>query len=174
MSESKWYVITGVFSSGKTTVLEQLIKAGYRAVPEATRVLIDEEMAQGRSVAEIRSNEGDFQRRVTKQKLETEAMLPLEEIVFLDRAMPDSIAYYQLHGLNPQEARVVCRRGLYRRVFFMEPVAFVKDYARTESPEVIERLNVLLKEAYEQLGYEVITVPAVSVAERVRFILERL
>lgn len=174
MSKSKWHVITGIPSSGKTTVLEHLAKTGYRTVPEAARVLIDEGIARGRTVAEIRSNEGDFQQRVAKLKLKTEAELPLEEIVFRDRAMPDSIAYYQLCGLDPQEARAVCRRDLYRKIFLMEPIAFEGDYARTESPEAIARLNDLLREAYEQLGYEVVTVPVVSVEDRVRFILGRM
>ncbi|HEY4498924.1 MAG TPA: ATP-binding protein [Candidatus Paceibacterota bacterium] len=174
MNKSKWYVITGVPSSGKTTVLEHLARAGYQTVPEAARVLIDEGMAQRKTIAEIRSNEGDFQRRVVKLKLKTEADLPLEEVVFLDRAMPDSIAYYQLCGLDPQEARVVCHRDLYRKVFLMEPIAFEGDYSRIESPEAIAQLNNLLRDAYEQLGYEVTVVPAVSVEDRVRFIQERV
>lgn len=174
MSKSKWYVITGVPSSGKTTVLKHLAKAGYRTVPEAARALIDEGVAQGRTVAEIRSNEGDFQRRVAKLKLKTEAELPLEEVIFLDRAMPDSIAYYQLCGLDSHEARAVCHRELYRRIFLMEPVAFAGDYARTESPESIVRLDSLLRDAYEQLGYEVTAVPVASVEDRTRFILERM
>jgi predicted ATPase len=174
MNKSKWYVITGVPSSGKTTVLENLAKAGYRTVPEAARLLIDAGLAQGKTVAEIRSNEGDFQRRVVELKLKTEAELPLEEVVFLDRAMPDSIAYYQLCGLDPQEARAVCQRGLYLKVFLMEPIAFEGDYARTESPDAIARLNGLLRDAYEQLGYEVVLVPLVSVEDRTQFILERM
>ena len=131
-------------------------------------------MAQGRTVAEIRSNEGDFQQRVAKLKLKTEAELPLEEVVFLDRAMPDSIAYYQFCGLDPQEAYAVCHRDLYRKVFLMEPIAFEGDYARTESLDAIARLHDLLRDAYEQLGYGVVTVPVMSVEDRVRFILERM
>lgn len=172
--KSKWYVITGVPSSGKTTVLDHLSKAGYRTVPETARVLIDEGMAQGKTVAEIRSNEADFQRRVLELKLKNEAGLPLDETIFLDRAMPDSVAYYTLCGIDPQEACAICRRDLYQKVFLMEPIAFTQDYARTESPEAIARLNGLLQDAYEQLGYEVIAVPAMSVEDRVRFIMTRM
>lgn len=174
MNKSKWYVITGVPSSGKTTVLEHLAKVGYRTVLEAARLLIDAGVAQGRTVAEIRSNEGDFQRHVMDLQLKTEVELPLEEVVFLDRAMPDSIAYYQICGLDPQEARAVCQRGLYRKVFLMEPIAFEPDYARTESPDVTARLHGLLRDAYEQLDYEVVPVPPVSAEDRTRFILERM
>ena len=174
MSKSKWYVITGIPSSGKTTVLEHLAKAGYRTVPEAARVLIDDGITRGKTVAEIRGDEGDFQRRVAELKLKTEAELLLEEVVFLDRAMPDSIAYYQLCGLFPQEAHALCHRDLYQRVFLMEPIAFEGDYARTESPDAITRLHDLLRDAYEQLGYEVVTVPPVSAEDRAQFILERM
>ena len=169
--QSKWYVVTGVPSSGKTTVLNHLAKEGYKVVPEAARTLIDQEMAEGRSVAEIRSNERGFQRRVTALKIKLESELPLKQIIFLDRAMPDSIAYYALCGIDPGEALAVCRRNLYQKVFLMEPITFTQDYARTESPEAIARLNDLLRDAYKQLGYEVVAVPAMSVEDRVRFIM---
>lgn len=149
--------------------------SGLSNWPEAARTLIDEEIAQGKTITEIRGNEIDFQWRVMKLKLKIEAELPLEEIIFLDRGMPDSIAYFQLLNLDPQEARDVCYRGLYRKVFLMEPFMFKKDYARTESPEEVARLNNFLRDAYEQLGYEVIVVPvAAFIEDRARFILERM
>ena len=52
----------------------------------------------------------------------------------------------------------------------MEQLPFDQDYARTEDAQTIEKLNQLLKQTYEQLGYEVMLVPAMSVEERVRFI----
>ena len=67
--ESKWYVITGGPSSGKTTVLKKLAELGYLTYPEAARVFIDGEMAKGKSLKEIRGDEAEFQRKVLKIKI---------------------------------------------------------------------------------------------------------
>ena len=170
MERSKWYVVTGGPSSGKSSVLAYFEKIGYRVIPEAARVLIDEEVAKGKTIEEIRRNEADFQRRVLALKLKIEKELPKDQLIFLDRAVPDSIAYYSTCGLNPKEALDVCQGGQYKKVFLMEQLPYVQDYARTENAQSIERLNQLLRQIYERLGYEVILVPVMSVEDRVKFI----
>ncbi len=160
MSQSHWYVITGAFSSGKTTVIQGLTAAGYKTIPEVARMIIDESVAQGKTIEEIRADQAAFQRRITEIKLEIEASLPLDEVIFLDRAVPDSIAYYRLMGHEASEAIMVSQKNLYRRIFCLEPLAFVKDYARTEGVETMTQLHSLIQEAYLHLGYEVVLVPA--------------
>ena len=49
MSNSSWYVITGGPSTGKTTLLEELAKRGYKTIPEVARVVIDEGIAAGKT-----------------------------------------------------------------------------------------------------------------------------
>jgi len=169
-TKSKWYVITGGPSSGKSTVLSCLEKMDYRIIPEAARVLIDEEMAKGKTLEEIRKDEAGFQQKVLIIKVRIEKELPRDQIIFFDRAIPDSLAYYQLSGLNSKEVLEACQKDQYKRVFLMEQLPFDQDYARTEDAQTIEKLNQLLKQTYEQLGYEVVLVPAMSVEERVRFI----
>ena len=145
-------------------------KLGYRVIPEAARVLIDEELAKGKTIEEIRKDERGFQRKVLAMKIKIENELSKDEIIFFDRAVPDSVAYYQISGLDPEEALSVCQRGQYSKVFLMEQLPFEKDDARTENPEAVKKLNQLLKETYEKLGCEVVFVPAVSIEERVEFI----
>ncbi|MBN2367667.1 hypothetical protein JXC34_01515, partial [Candidatus Woesearchaeota archaeon] len=57
--------------------------------------------------------------------------------------------------------------------FMLEPLPYEQDYARVEDQETIDRLYYLLPLSYKQLGYDVISVPAMSISERVEFILER-
>lgn len=171
---SRWYVITGGPSSGKSTVLSYFEKMGYRVIPEAARILIDEEISKGKSIEEIRKDEAEFQRKVLQIKIRIEKNLPRDQIILFDRAIPDSVAYYIVCGLDPKEVIDICKSSQYRKVFFMEQLSFTQDYARTEGTQAIERLNQLLKHSYEQLGYEVISVPVMSVEERVRFIQAHL
>ncbi len=169
-----WYVITGGPSSGKTTVLKELEKLGYIIYPEAARVFIDEEMAKGKSLKEIRGNEAEFQRKILKIKIEVEKAAPKDKIVFFDRAIPDSIAYYQIAGLDLSEVLKFCQKKTYKKIFFLEQLPFENDYARVEDKETIEKLNKLLKKSYKKLGYEVIKIPALSVKERVKEILTEI
>ena len=172
--DRNWYAITGGPSSGKTTVLNELAKLGYTVYPEAARVFIDQEMAKGKSLKEIRSDEAKFQRKVLKMKIEVEKTAPKDKIVFFDRAIPDSIAYYQICGLDPKEVLKFCRGKRYRKIFLFEQIPFENDYARVENEKTILKLNKLLKESYENLGYEVIKISAVSVKERVKKILAEI
>jgi len=172
--DRNWYVITGGPSSGKTTVLNELAKLGYTVYPEAARVFIDQEMAKGKSLKEIRSDEAEFQRKVLKIKLKIEKATPKDKIVFFDRAIPDSIAYYQICGLNPEEVLQFCREKSYRKIFLFEQLPFENDYARVEDGDTIRKLNKLLEESYENLGYEVIEIPAVPIKERVKKILSEI
>ncbi len=169
-----WYVITGGPSSGKTTVINELTKLGYLAAPDVARDYVSQEIANGRSLKEIRGNEAEFQRKVLKMKIEREKKIPKNKMVFLDNAIPCSIAYYQICGLNPQEVIQLCRKNQYQKIFFLEQLPIENDYARIENAKTIRKLNKLLKEEYENLGYKVINIPAMSTKERVQKILAEI
>lgn len=170
----KWYVITGSPSSGKTTIIDSLAKMGYQTVPEAARVLIDEETKKGKTLEEIRKNEIEFQKRVLKIKIETEKRLDKGKIAFFDRGIPDTIAYFQLYGFRTEDVIKLCKALNYRKIFLLEKLPFQKDYARIEDNEKANKLQMLLRKAYLDLGYEVIDIPAVSVEKRVEMILSNI
>ncbi|PKL72547.1 hypothetical protein CVV26_00860 [Candidatus Kuenenbacteria bacterium HGW-Kuenenbacteria-1] len=113
-----WYVLTGGPSSGKTTLIKELKKLGYIVFLEAARVFIDKEIAKGKILKEIRNNETEFQKKILKIKIKTEKIAPKNKIVFFDRAIPDSIAYYQTCGLNPKEVLKFYKKKFTERYFF--------------------------------------------------------
>lgn len=172
---SNWCIITGGPSSGKKSVIRLLKTMGYRVVSEVARGVIGRANRQGISTEELRKNEAEFQESLLPIKLKLEQNLSRKEIIFWNRGMPDSYAYLQNCGGDPRRALCLCERGLYKRVFLLEPLPrFVKDYARTENHKVARKLSQLLKEAYEMFGYEVISVPVMPVEERAKFILAQM
>ncbi len=174
-AKTNWYVVTGGPSSGIDTVLNALKKMGYRITSEVARDIIDKEKAKGKNSKEIRKNEAKFQQRVLKRKIELEDKLPRNKLIFLNRALPDSIAYYQNCGLDPQRILNKCKRVFYRKVFLLRQLPkFTQDYARTENARTAKRLNSLLEKAYEGLGYRVVIVPVTTPKRRIKFILSRL
>lgn len=168
-----WYVLTGGPSSGKTKLLEKLEELGYCTILEVARVLIDENEAKGVSAQELRKDEGLFQQQVLRMKLEIEERTPKDRIVFFDRAVPDSIAYYKICGLDTQEIEKISRNR-YKIIFFLEQLPFQRDSARIEEESIVRRLNQLLLESYENLGYKVVIIPVASIEERLKLILSHL
>ena len=175
MNKNNWYVITGGPSSGKTTLLDTLSNGGHTTVPEVARTLIDREIQNGFTIEEIRNDEAAFQKKVLELKLELERNLDAKSLVFFDRGIPDTEAYLLLHNfeITPTltEAMQKCN---YKKVFLLDPVIFETDYARTETEEQRIKLQKLLEESYSKLGFEVVKVPVMPVAERAKFILENL
>lgn len=169
-----WYVITGGPSSGKTSAIKELSRLGYIIFFEAARVFIDKEMAKGKSLEEIRGDEAKFQEEVFRLKVKVEKKAPKDKIVFFDRGLPDSIAYYQVCGLDPQKIIRLCSKKSYRKIFFLEQLPFEKDYARVEDDKIVKKLNKLLRESYINLGYIIVDIPAMSVEKGVQKILSEI
>ena len=172
---SNWYVITGGPSSGKTTTVDLLRARGYRTTIEDARLYIDLQRLGGRTVEQIRGRQVEFQRNVLALQLAQEAALDPDELVFLDRAVPDSLAYYRFLGIEPDPALLeAMERAPYRKVFVMDLLPLAPDYARTEDVPAQRRIHELLLEVYESLPIPVERVPVLPPEERVDHILARL
>ncbi len=175
---NNWYVVTGAPCSGKTTLIKLLQEKGYQVVPELARVYIDEQLAKGITPEELRKDEVAFQRKILQFKVEHEKTLNPEAVIFFDRGIPDSQAYYKLCGLekDPVLDKAV-KNSNYKKVFLLEYFPWQKDYARTETPEEQIKLHQFLKEAYQNLNLPLIEVPALPKAEkakRLNYILDNL
>ena len=172
---TNWHVITGGPSSGKTTMIRLLAQRGYRTTIEHARHLIDTQRVTGRTVAEIRANQREFQRAVLLMQLKQEQALDPDELWFLDRALPDSLAYYRYLELEPEpELLAALQTASYRKVFALDLLPLARDYARTESAAAQRQIHALLIEVYEELGYVVERVPVLEVEPRLEFILARV
>jgi predicted ATPase len=174
MLNTNWNVITGAPSSGKTSVICELERLGYRVVHEAARAFIDEELKKGKTIEQTKSDELAFERHILYKKIKIEEFLPKKEIIFLDRAVPDSIAYFKSAGLNPNEPVKKSKLIRYKNIFLFERLEFEKDRVRSEDHAKATELDLLLENAYQSLGYHIVRVPVLSVQKRTDFILHHL
>ncbi len=174
MEQTEWCVITGAPCSGKTSVIRELQQRGHRIVDEVARSLIDGELKQGRSLIEIKRDVLAFERTILCRKLGIESALPTDELIFLDRAIPDSIAYFIFEGLDPSEPLLESRIFRYRRVFLFDRLILENDRVRAEDEAMAAAIDGLLERAYRDLGYAVRRVPVMPVADRVDDVLEGL
>ncbi len=172
----KWYVITGGPSTGKSTTQQELAKLGYATVDEAARLVIDDAVAKNVAVTDLREDEKQFQDIVVRYRVELEAKAPPNDIVFLDRGMQDSLAYYRYYQFTIEPwAMELIEQIRYGKIFLLEPLGvFKRDYARTEPLDFNDYISDLLYDAYTEYGMKPIRVPAMSVEDRVQFILEAI
>lgn len=172
--QTNWHAITGTVSSGKTTLIDQLAERGFQTVPEVGRHYFERELARGRMIDEIRENPVALTRSLIDLMLETEFGLRANDVLFLDRAFPDALAFCRVYGLNPNEFLAECFRYHYASVFMLDRLPVLLDGVRAEDDVTAGLLDEWLARDYSALGYRVVRVPVLPPEERLAFVLEKL
>jgi len=173
---NNWYAITGGPSTGKTTLLAELEKRGFKTVPEAARAVIDRAASKGISVEQLRADEQKFQEEVTQLKDEIGSKIDTSQTVFFDRGMQDTEAYMQYYGFEMSpEIKKMMDTYRYRLVFLLDDLpVYEENYARVEDEKFLVAIRQLLYDVYSSYGMRPICVPAVGVVERADFILSKI
>lgn len=172
--QTNWHVITGAPSSGKTTLIDQLASRGFRTIPESGRQYIEGELAKGCPIEEIRQNMAGIQIILKEMQREVEQGLPAHDLIFLDGAVPGSLAWYRAFGLNPNEMLPDCFHLRYASVFILASLPYEENGARDEDARIVDYLYEWLTRDYIALGYRITRVPVLPVQERLAFLLDRL
>jgi predicted ATPase len=177
MVQTQWHVLTGAPGAGKSTIINELERRGYRVVHEVARHHLQREHETGRSVKEIVADQLDLQRKIVAELVKIEDQFDHDEIIFFDRALPDAIAYYRVFGLDPSELFPLLVVHRYKSIFLVESPAWEitqTDKLRTENQELSRRIEDSIKSAYEELGYHLTHVPVQAVRQRAQYILNHL
>ena len=172
--QTNWHVITGAPCSGKTTLISQLAKHGHYTVEEIGRKYIARELAKGRTLEELRSDESVFQRTLLDLRIKQELGLDPGRHSFLDRGLPDSLTFYRANGLNPNEILKECQHFRYASIFLLDRLPLQSNGVRAEDDAKLQFIDEWLYRDYSALGYEVARVPVFPIAQRLSLILERL
>ncbi len=175
IQKTNWYVITGGPSTGKSKTIDHLAFLGYSIRPEVARILIDNEISKGKTIAQIRGNERQFEEDILRIKIEIETKASKEELIFWERGLPDSIVYLKDCGGDLNGVLEMSRRIRYRGIFILDLLPrYEKDYARTETSKQAKEIHEALYNCYTELGYKVITVPVAPISERAKFIIKHI
>ncbi|MBS1072123.1 AAA family ATPase [Gluconobacter wancherniae] len=172
------YVVTGGPGSGKTSLIDMLASEGVRHMPEAGRAIIQDQVDIGGTALPWADREA-FATLMLAWEMRSyrEAIGASCPIVF-DRGIPDVIGYLRLCGLPVPAAilNAANQRRYARRVFVAPPwpAIFRPDTERKQTLLEAEATYNAMVEAYSDLGYELVMLPLVSVAERARFVRERI
>ncbi|MFD2550664.1 AAA family ATPase [Bizionia sediminis] len=178
MQETQKIVITGGPGTGKTSIINDLKKRGYVCFDEISRditlkaredgieqlfltkpLLFSELLLEGRK----------------KQYLEAEKQQTAR--VFLDRGIPDILAYMDFIGdTYPKTFEEHCSKHPYNTVFLLKPweAIFVSDRERYENFEQAVQIYHQLQKTYAKFGYQLLDVPFGSVEQRTTYILDTI
>ncbi len=172
--QTNWHVITGASSSGKTTLIDQLADIGFQTVPEVGRQYFERELAKGRTIDEIREDRATLTCHVYDMWVKLESGLRATKFTFLDRGLPDSLAFYRFAGMNPNEILSDCFQYRYASVFMLNRLPYQQDGVRGGDDESAAYFDLWMARDYSALGYDIVRVPVLSPEERLEFVLENL
>lgn len=173
--KTNWYVITGGPSTGKTTTVNLLHDRGYKTTIEHARHYIDTMRLEGQSTKEIVNNKRKFQLGILDMQIEQEASLIPNDMVFLDRAIPDALAYYRFLGLEVDDILTKALGTVnYKKIFMLDRLPLVGDYARLENEQDQIKIHDLICEVYREFPFPMVHVPVLKPGQRVDYILQNL
>ena len=171
-------VIIGGPGTGKTTIIDGLVQNGYCCYPEISRQVTAQAQQQGIEQLFL-ENPLLFSELLLegRKKQFLDAHQEPHNIVFLDRGIPDVLAYMHYIGDSyPSFFDVACKEHIYSKIFILPPWEdiYVSDQERYENFEQAQLIHDHLVETYEKYGYELIEVPKDTVDKRILFILEQI
>ena len=171
-------VIIGGPGTGKTTIIDGLVAKGHCCYPEISREVTLEAKKQGIeqlflekpllfSELLLEGRKKQFQNAVKES----------HEVVFIDRGIPDVLAYMHYIGDSyPATFDAACREHTYTKIFILPPweEIYISDDERYENFEQAKLIYNHLTETYQNYGYELIEVPKDTMDKRILFILDEI
>jgi len=172
----KKIVLTGAPGTGKSTVINELVKRSYFCMHEISRDVTIEAQKNGTdqlfltepllfSDMLLKGRTEQYQKAIEKEV----------DLVFFDRGIPDVHAYLNYISMEyPDRYIEISRKHRYDYVFLMPPWEdiYVQDNERYESFQQALAIHNHLLNTYKALNYNVIQVPTGTVEDRTDYILK--
>lgn len=169
-------ILSGCSGGGKSTLLADLARRGYRTIEEPGRRIVAEE-TQGSGAALPWVDAAGFARRVVDMALADRAALaPDDGHVFFDRGLIDAAAALEHFAAVPVDRTLAGLDRFHEQVFLVPPWPEIYDTdaeRRHGFEAAVDEYDRLLS-VYARLGYVAVILPKTDVAARADFILSRL
>ena len=172
------FIISGGPGAGKTTLVQALGQHQYQVSPEASRQVIQEEVARESTCLPWLDLPCFARKALSRMIHQYGCARQAPGPVFFDRGIPDIIAYLRAANQPVEQIyhQAVLAYPYQPRVFIAPPwpEIYVNDSERWQTFQEAAALYHALKDTYQLLGYTVVELPKASVAERVKFVLAHM
>lgn len=168
-------VVTGGPSTGKTSIISDLEKSDEICMHEVSRVILKEAKKNGTDNLFL-DDPLLFSNRLLQGRIQqfNNASLINSSRIFLDRGIPDIIAYLDfINEKVPSGFIEASQKHIYDQVFILPPwrEIYTGDTERYETYDQSKRIYQHLLKTYSDLGYDCIEVPKGSLQERIDFLI---
>ena len=174
---NNFFVLTGGPGAGKTTVLLELEKRGFRYVPEVARQIIQEQVRSGGNALPW-GDRALYTRLMLEKSIESYRGQTSVQPLFFDRGIPDTLGYARLIGLADEEIiRQTCSQYRYAPRVFLAPYweeIYERDTERKQDSTEAKKTCEVIARVYEECGYEILELPKSAAKSRADFILQHL
>ena len=168
------YIITGAPSSGKTSIVNELISRGFNCIHENSREVISEQLRIGGKILPW-ENQIEFENKITGLRIQQYIESPKQGVVFFDRSPFDSIAYLNLNKLHVSDVLLKSiKKCKFNKTVFYTPVwkeIYTNDNERIENINQAIKIEKAIISTYRSNGFQLIKVPKSTIEERVDFII---
>ncbi len=175
---AKKIVITGGPGTGKSSIINHLKTKGFVCFEEVSRQITLKARAEGIEQLFLNQPLLFSQKLLDGRKQQfLDAAESKTDLVFLDRGLPDVLAYMDFIGDEYPESFIdTCKKHSYDYVFILAPwqEIFISDSERYESFEQATKIHHHLLNTYQNFDYNLLDVPFDSIEKRTDFILDVL
>lgn len=176
--KNNFYIITGGPGVGKTTLINELQKMKIKCIPEVARKIIKDQINND-GIALPWKDAKAYSKLMLSDSVEDYLKLQkTDELYFFDRGIPDTYGYECLMNFDYDEHLIhMVNKYRYNKTVFILPPweeIYEQDSERKQNFEVAKKTFEVMKNAYENIGYDLVEVPRLSPSERAKFILKRI
>lgn len=175
IQKNNYYVLTGGPGVGKTSLLNELQNRGYACIPEVARNIIREQVSTGGNALPWGSLRNYSDLMLEKSVQDYVKYQKETDILFFDRGIPDTYGYEKLIDLSLSLAlKEAVKKYRYNKKVFILPFweeIYQTDTERKQDLKEAKKTFEMMKSVYNELGYQCIEVPKISVEERADFVI---
>lgn len=174
----KKIVITGGPGTGKSSLIDELIRQNYFCMPEISRKVTLDARKNGIEQLFLK-NPLLFSQLLLNEREQQfiKATKENSELVFFDRGIPDIHGYMNYLGVDYPDVYVdKSLKYKYTSIFITAPwqEIYRSDNERYETYEQSLAIHKPLKKTYPDLEYSIVNVPGETIKERVQFVLNTI
>ncbi|MCG9791146.1 AAA family ATPase [Flavobacterium algicola] len=171
-------LLIGGPGTGKSSILNELKDKGFCCYPEISREITLE--AQKNGIDQLFLEQPLLFSQLLlegRQKQHQEATQEADKTVFIDRGLPDILAYMHFAKQDyPEHFTTSCQDHRYTKIFMLAPweEIYVIDDARYETYEQALDVHQHIVDTYKSFGYDPIEVPRDTIENRTAYILNAI